>query len=134
MNKVLVREITKNDSTFGFELERQDNRVSPNRKKGDHSKEENSVIVVQCESETQRDEWLKTINDQVFKTSALDYVLFFITLIVVPDSRTERYCQEIRESSTFHGYVLKDFRNLPPCQCSVIHCQFIAFKICCIYK
>ena len=83
MNKLLVREITKNDSTFGFELEKQDNRVSPNRKRGEHAKEDNSVIVVQCESEAQRDEWLKTINDQVslknfcFRVEKRKFLTFF---------------------------------------------------------
>lgn len=59
MNKVIVREFNKSDSTFGFELEKKLDRSSTS------SRKEDSAIVVQCESEEQRDEWLKIINDQI---------------------------------------------------------------------
>jgi hypothetical protein len=64
MNKVIVRELVKSGSVYGFELERQENRCSPVARK-DLTAKEYPVIVVQCESEKQRDEWLKTINDQI---------------------------------------------------------------------
>ena len=83
MNKLTVREVSK-DSAFGFELERKtDNNSGGNSglpslssagsrdsaARGDGVDGVNanspSAIVVHCESEGERDEWLKTINDQI---------------------------------------------------------------------
>ncbi len=81
MNKLVVREISKGDGTFGFELERVEDRRCSSRRDGTGGgasgngaastsgqsahHHEAPVIVIQCEKEEQRDEWLKTINNQI---------------------------------------------------------------------
>ncbi|TRY61773.1 hypothetical protein TCAL_08466 [Tigriopus californicus] len=62
MNNVIVREFNKSDSNFGFELEK---GLELLERSTTASRREDSAIVVQCESEEQRDEWLKVINDQI---------------------------------------------------------------------
>ena len=59
MNKVTVREVTRPDSTYGFELEKQENDGGGG-KSGGHE-----VMVIVCESELERDESLKIINGQI---------------------------------------------------------------------
>ena len=81
MNKLVVREMSKGDGNFGFELERIEDRRNSSRKESTVSSagsatstgssstssaaSEPPVIVIQCEREDQRDEWLKAINDQI---------------------------------------------------------------------
>ena len=74
-----VREYSRNDTHYGFELERKDdgggggcggrnsykeNNDSNNNGNGN---KDDSVIVVICESEEQRDEALKVINGQILE-------------------------------------------------------------------
>lgn len=62
INKVNVREVCKDNSVFGFELER---TGEPGRKRSVGPKEEAGAVVVHCDSEELRDEYLKAINDQI---------------------------------------------------------------------
>ena len=72
MNKVMVREVTRRESTYGFELERQEDQRGGG---GAHrrgvsgaesgAKDDPVGIVILCESEDLRDQWLKIINDQI---------------------------------------------------------------------
>jgi hypothetical protein len=86
MNKLVVREISKGDGTFGFELERVDDRRCSSKRDGTSvwagagtapgggggggagngsAIPEAALIVIQSDSENLRDEWLKTINSQI---------------------------------------------------------------------
>ena len=70
MNKVIVREYVKD--VFGFELEKQEENKTI--KKGASSQtnpDEPPSVVVFCESEKVRDEWLKLINDQIRKLNEM---------------------------------------------------------------
>lgn len=66
MNKVAVREVAKQGSYVGFELERSRGKGIPVTTL-DAGKDigDSAVVVVLCHSEKQRDEWLKCINDQI---------------------------------------------------------------------
>ncbi len=71
MNKLVVRELGRQQgSMFGFELERIDDRGAVVRKDsasalGAAAKDEPPVVVVLCQSEDQRNAWLKVIADQI---------------------------------------------------------------------
>ena len=87
INKVTVREYSRNDTHYGFELERKDDGSSSSSKQSSSSNNRNSfkensdsnnsssnnnakddsVIVVICDSEAQRDEALKLINGQILE-------------------------------------------------------------------
>ncbi len=60
MNKVVVREMTK-----GFELERKDDGSSAKDSGRSSVREQPSAVVVLCQSIEERNQWLKTINDQI---------------------------------------------------------------------
>ena len=83
MNKLTVREVSK-DSAFGFELERKTDGSSSSSVSrvaaaaagsrgfaardaadGASSSSSPSAIVVNCDSESDRDDWLRTINGQI---------------------------------------------------------------------
>ena len=74
MNRMDVREYSRNDSQFGFELELKDQRSSVVRTQTMASStasssssggKEDCVIVILLETEPKRDEVLKVINDQI---------------------------------------------------------------------